>query len=231
MNNGIWIMSNNLRLVVFDCDGTIVDSKKAILELMSATFEMYDLDVPDKKNILRGVGLELSVGIKRLLSDDCEVEIEALCNAYRHLARDYRENGEHQDPLYPNADNIIRALDQSNWLLGIATGKARVGLDHVLNLHGISDLFITKQTSDTAAGKPNPEMLQNAMADTGVERDLVFMVGDTTFDINMAKNAGAKAIGVSWGYHETEELLGAGADLVVDSYDELFDVLQRMSRV
>ena len=224
-------MNDPLRLVVLDCDGTMVDSQRAIIEMMHATFEAHNLELPDRVEILRGVGLELSVGIERLLPDDHQLELSDLYNTYKQLATAFREEGGHQDPLYPDADEVIRALDQAGWILGVATGKARVGLDHVLELHDMADLFVTKQTSDSAAGKPNPEMLHNAMRDTGVEADYVFMVGDTTYDMSMAVNAGTKAIGVSWGYHEADELLEAGAEVVVHSYNELFAVLEEMTEI
>jgi phosphoglycolate phosphatase len=219
-------MENNLRMVVLDCDGTIVDSQKAIVAMMHATFNAHDLELPDRIEILRGVGLELSVGIERLLPVDHDQELSELYETYKKLATAYREEGGREDPLYPDASPVIRALDKANWLLGVATGKARVGLDHVLDHHSLNDLFVTKQTSDSAAGKPNPEMLYNAMRDTGVDAEFVFMVGDTTYDMSMAVNAGTRAIGVSWGYHEAEELLEAGAEVVVHSYNELYAVLE-----
>lgn len=224
------IMSKNLRMVVFDCDGTIVDSQKAIVEMMHATFDAHDLARPDRIQILRGVGLELSVGIERLLPEDHNEDLAEIYNSYKYIATARREEGRREDPLYPDADTVIRALDQADWLLGVATGKARVGLDHVLDHYDLGGLFVTKQTSDSAAGKPDPEMLYNAMRDTGVEADYVFMVGDTTYDMNMAVNAGTKAIGVSWGYHEAEELLESGAEIVVHSYNELFSVLEEMTQ-
>jgi len=220
-------MAKDLRMVVLDCDGTIVDSQKAIVEMMHATFDAHDLNRPDRIEILRGVGLELRVGIERLLPEGHGQDLSDLYETYKRLAAAYREEGGREDPLYPDADTVIRALDKADWLLGVATGKARVGLDHVLDQHGLGNLFITKQTSDSAAGKPNPEMLYNAMRDTGVAAEYVFMVGDTTYDMSMAVNAGTKAIGVSWGYHEADELLEAGAETVVHSYSELFAVLER----
>ncbi len=225
------IMSDSpLRMVVLDCDGTIVDSQKAIVEMMHAAFDAHDLERPDRLDILRGVGLELSVGIERLLPENHNLEINEIYNTYRREAVKIRETRGYDDPLYPDADSVIRAFDQAGWLLGVATGKARAGLDHVLDMHDLGGLFVTKQTSDSAAGKPNPEMLYNAMRDTGVDAENVFMVGDTTFDINMAVNAGTKAIGVSWGYHEVEELHDAGAEIVVHSYNELFTVLEEMAQ-
>jgi phosphoglycolate phosphatase len=223
-------MVNNLCMVVFDCDGTIVDSQKAIVEIMYATFDAHDLEPPERNSILRGVGLELSIGIERLLPDGHGCDLSLLYTTYKRLATEFREKGEHNDPLYPDAAKVIRAFGQANWLLGIATGKARVGLDHMLNFHGLNDLFVTKQTSDSAAGKPNPEMLYNAMRETGVDADSIFMVGDTTYDMSMAVNAGTKAIGVSWGYHEARELLEAGAEFVVHSYNELFTTLEEIRR-
>ncbi len=217
-------------MVVFDCDGTIVDSQRAIVEIMQATFESYNLRLPKREKILLGVGLELSVGIERLMPEKHGLDIRELCTTYRKLANDKRENDKLGDPLYPDAENIIRKLHADDWLLGIATGKSRIGLDYVLNSRNLSQLFITKQTSDSAAGKPNPEMLENAMRDTGVNSSNVFMVGDTTYDICMAVNAKTRAIGVSWGYHKTEELLDSGAEIVLDNYQDLFTFLQDSSR-
>ena len=219
-----------MRLVVLDCDGTMVDSQKAIVDMMNATFDAHNLARPDRNEILRGVGLELSVGIERLLPENHGLDLTEIDATYRRLATELRLTGGHQDPLYPDAKEVIQAFDQAGWLLGVATGKARAGLDHVLDLHGLNNLFITKQTSDSAAGKPNPEMLLNAMRDSGVDAENVFMVGDTTYDIHMAVNAGTKSIGVSWGYHEAEELLEAGANTVVHSYNELFAVLEEMTQ-
>ena len=226
MNDGIEITLNKLRMVVFDCDGTIVDSQRAIVEIMQASFELHNLQLPERNEIIWGVGLDLSVAIKRLLPERHGLDINELCKTYRIIAADYRENRKFEDPLYPDAERVIRKLHADDWLLGVATGNSRAGLDHVLKLYNLSQLFITKQTSDCAAGKPNPEMLKNAMRDTGVSSELLFMVGDTTYDICMAVNAGTHAIGVSWGYHGIEELLQAGAEIIVHNYDELFTFLR-----
>jgi phosphoglycolate phosphatase len=215
------IMSNNLSMIVFDCDGTIVDSQRAIVDIMQQTFALHNLKLPKHEEVLFGIGLELNVGIERLLPERHGLDIKKLCKTYRNLAAKKRENRKFGDPLYPDAENVIRSLHADGWLLGIATGKSRVGLDYVLNSYKLSQLFVTKQTSDTAAGKPNPEMLENAMRDAGVNSGNVFMVGDTTYDICMAVNAGTHAIGVSWGYHRTEELIDAGAEIVLGNYQDL----------
>ena len=227
MKNGMEIMSNNLRVIVFDCDGTIVDSQKALVEIMQTTFGLFDLKLPKREEILFGVGLELSAGIERLLPRMHGLDIRKLCETYKKLAARNRENKSNMDLLYPDAESVIRRLYLDRWLLGIATGKSRTGLDHVLTSHNLSELFVTKQTADSAAGKPNPEMLENAMRDTGVSPRNVLMVGDTTFDMCMAKNAGTRAIGVSWGYHSTNDLIEAGAEIVLNSYQDLLAYFQR----
>ena len=229
MNNGTGTILDNLRMVILDCDGTIVDSQIGIVKVMQQTFEMYDLNIPKPRDVLFGVGLDLIKGISRLLPEGHNLDIIKMSETYKKLATYHRDNKTFEDQLYPEAEEVIRKLHASGWLLGIATGKSSRGLDHVLSLHDMTELFVTKQTSDRAAGKPNPEMLLNAMEQTGVSADEVFMVGDTTYDISMALNAGTHAIGVSWGYHGSAELIEAGAEVVVDSYYELFNFLNNYS--
>ena len=230
MNNGMGMKLNNLGLIMLDCDGTIVDSQKGIVRVMQETFEMHKLRSPERNKILFGVGLELSAGIENLLPRNHNSDINELCKTYKKLATYHRDKKSFEDQLYPDAEKIIRKLHADGWLLGIATGKSSLGLEHVLSLYDMSDLFITKQTSDCAAGNPNPEMLHNAMSDTGLCAGSIFMVGDTTYDVCMAINAGTRAIGVSWGYHGSAELLHAGAEVVVNSYVELFNFINKTSK-
>ena len=168
MNNGTGTILDNLRMVILDCDGTIVDSQIGIVKVMQQTFEMYDLNIPKPRDVLFGVGLDLIKGIGRLLPDGHNLDIIKMSETYKKLATYHRDNKSFEDQLYPEAEEVIRKLHASGWLLGIATGKSSRGLDHVLSLHDMSELFVTKQTSDRAAGKPNPEMLFNAMDQTGV---------------------------------------------------------------
>ncbi len=220
---------HTLRLVVLDCDGTIVDSQKAIVSVMHDAFDAHGLAKPSRDAIRRIVGLELEEAISILANDDDTDLVTAVTDSYRHAAKEQRDNGFWEDPLYQGAKEVIRAFDDAGWLLGVATGKARVGLDHVLAQHQLTGHFSTLQTSDVAPGKPHPEMLYRAMRDTGVEAENVYMIGDTTFDMKMAANAGVQAIGVSWGYHGSDELRDAGARDVVDSFEELFDLLDQMT--
>jgi phosphoglycolate phosphatase len=105
--------------------------------------------------------------------------------------------------------------------LGIATGKSWHGLAAVLDQHGLADRFVTLQTADRARGKPDPDMVWRALAESGAAADAAVVVGDTSYDIEMARAAGVRAIGVSWGYHEARELEAAGAHQVVHGCDEM----------
>ena len=213
------------RLIVFDLDGTLVDSQRTIVEAMTAAFSDSGLAPPDRRSIRRVVGLSLEEAIVRLLPETAGCEAEAVADRYRDAFLDLHADPAHEEPLYPGALEAIAALDRPDTLLGIATGKGRRGLRLVLQRHGLLERFVTLQTADDGPGKPDPAMLSRAMAQAGVERRAALMVGDTTFDMEMAQRAGVPGIGVGWGYHEPDELLAAGAGQVVEAFDELLAVL------
>ena len=230
MNSGIVTMENKLSLIIFDCDGTIVDSQSTIIQIVKQTFKTHNCKLPSHEKIRDGIGLELSNALEKLLPSDHNVDLNLLCKTYRELSQVNRLNNNFQDPLYPNAKKVIINLANTNFLLGIATGKSRSGLDFVLRNENIDDLFITKQTSDSAAGKPNPEMIYNSIRDTGVDVSNVFMIGDTTYDMEMAENAQVTGIGVSWGYHKKDALKNAGAKYIFNDYIELGQFFEMYSK-
>ncbi len=214
-------MSEPLRLAVFDCDGTLVDSQHTIVATMEAAFRAVGLAAPRPADVRHIVGLSLDVAIGRLAPDAPEpVQVEIVA-AYRSAFHQrHAEPGDHA-PLYPGVGAALDALDAAGYLLGIATGKGRPGLDHVLAENGLTGRFVTLQTADRAAGKPAPDMLFRAMAETGAEAAATVMIGDTTYDMEMAANAGVAAIGVAWGYHPAAALLQAGANTVIDHFKHL----------
>ena len=130
-------------------------------------------------------------------------------------------SGTLEEPLYDGMAALIERLAEAGWLLGVATGKSDRGLHACLDTHGIKHRFVTLQTADRHPSKPHPAMLEEALAEAGAEAANAVMIGDTTFDIEMARNAGVRAIGVAWGYHEPRELLEAGAIAVAETMDEL----------
>lgn len=210
-----------LRLAVFDCDGTLVDSQHSIVSSMVAASRAHGIETAPSESVRRIVGLPLEVGIAHLFPQLDEAGILSVREGYRQAFMEMRKSGDIREPLYPGVLETLSVLDSEGWLLGVATGKSHMGLVNTLAAHDLEGRFVTLQTADRAAGKPHPEMMYNAMSDTGVDALATVMIGDTTFDMEMARNAGVWAIGVAWGYHEVAELTAAGAHTVVHDYAEL----------
>lgn len=215
-----------MKLVVFDCDGTLVDSQHMIVAAMERAFAGFGLPTPGRAAILSVVGLSLDQAVRRLVPPSIETDIAVLAEAYKSAFGELRRDKAHQEPLYPGVRETLHALaSEPGVLLGVATGKSRRGLAAVLEREGLTDLFITLQTADTHPSKPHPAMLRAAMAEAGAEAHRTLMVGDTTYDIGMARDAGARAIGVAWGYHPVAELEAAGAHRVLADSLTLSDAL------
>jgi phosphoglycolate phosphatase len=214
-----------LRLVIFDCDGTLVDSQDKICAAMRQAFEVNGLLVPARERLLSVVGLSLPIAFARLAEESVDglaYQIDKLVAAYRNAFSVLRASPEDLEPLYPGARAAVEALARRpDTVLGMATGKSQRGAHRVLDRHGLSACFATIHTSDDAPSKPHPGMVLAAMAATGAAPHETVMVGDTTFDIEMAHAAGARAIGVTWGYHRPAALVQAGADAMIGHFDEL----------
>lgn len=212
-------MSN--RLAVFDCDGTLVDSQHGICTAMTRAFEGEKLVAPDRATILSVVGLSLPLAMARLLPDADADYHHLLSESYKSAFQQLRRDKGVSEPLYPGIAELIRQLDADGWLLGVATGKSDRGLRLCLEHHGIHAHFVTLQTADRHPSKPHPSMLLTAMADAGASPGSTVMIGDTSFDIDMAVAAGVRGIGVAWGYHAPADLIAAGAHAVAMDSDEL----------
>lgn len=212
-------MSN--RLAVFDCDGTIVDSQHSICTAMVRAFEGEKLTAPGRAAILSVVGLSLPLAIARLLPDAEADYHDHLSERYKLAFQQMRADKAVSEPLYPGMAELIRGLDADGWLLGVATGKSDRGLGLCLEHHGISAHFVTLQTADRHPSKPHPSMLLTAMADAGASPETTVMIGDTSYDIDMALAACTRALGVGWGYHPPAELIAAGAHAIAMDSDEL----------
>jgi phosphoglycolate phosphatase len=212
------------RLVVFDCYGTLVDSQHVIVACMMQAYAAHGLTAPEAASIRRVIGLPLLECMARLSPQHPEDRHLLLTEAYKEAFFASRQRPDHHEPLFDGALAALDRLEAQGYLLGVATGKARRGLDAVLDRHDIARRFVTLQTGDLGPGKPHPAMLERAMAETGVCPEDVIMIGDTSYDMLMARTAGVHAIGVAWGYHPAEELRAAGAHAVIDSFDALPDI-------
>ncbi|MCG5242885.1 HAD-IA family hydrolase [Azospirillum doebereinerae] len=221
----------SLRLALFDCDGTLVDSQFAIIDAMTAAWAEHGLGVPDPMAVRRMVGLSLVEAVALLLPAEAPDLHVAVAESYKRAFAASRGRGEVHEPLFPGILDTLAALADAGVLLGVATGKSRRGLDAVLKGHGITGRFVTLQTADVGPGKPNPHMVQRALAETGAAEAGTVVIGDTTYDIQMARNARVASVGVSWGYHAVAELEAAGADRIVHGGAEVaravLDLLER----
>lgn len=217
-----------MHLVLFDCDGTLVDSQHHIVAAMEAAFSGHGLPAPARQRILSIIGLSIFEAMKELSRDfDDDLPISALADAYRMAFAELRAAPEHApEPLYEGALECLQALKaREDVVVGMATGKSRRGVDNVVRLHDLHGHFLTVQTADTSPSKPHPDMILKAMAETGAAPERTVMIGDTSFDMRMARAAGVHGLGVTWGYHPGRELLAAGAHRLVDRYDELLPAL------
>lgn len=215
-------------LVVFDWDGTIVDSQRLIHGVMCAAISTHGYSAPSLESVRAVVGLELAEAITRLLPREFSGDLGAVVNTYRETFALERTKPDCDEPLFPNVRETLSALERAGTLCAIATGKSKRGLRAGLDRHELAGFFVSIKTSDDAPGKPHPGMLEQAMNEVGVEREDTIMVGDTTFDMDMAANAGVRAIGVAWGYHSVEHLKSAGAMAILDCFSDIPDTVARM---
>lgn len=208
-------MAAPLRLALFDCDGTLVDSQFAIVGSMVDAWAAHGLGEPDPLAVRRLIGLPLVGAVAALLPELDEARHAAVAESYKEAFAARRGRDELEEPLFPGILASLDALEAEGVLLGVATGKSMRGLLAVLERHGLRERFVTLQTADVGPGKPHPEMVHRALAEAGVEKGAAVMIGDTTYDILMARNARVRSVGVAWGYHEVPELTAAGADRIV----------------
>ncbi|MEC7792272.1 MAG: HAD-IA family hydrolase [Pseudomonadota bacterium] len=200
-----------MRLVIFDVDGTLVDSQGDIVASMTAAFDGVGLAVPDRDAILGIVGLSLDHAMLRLSPDTPDGLRAEMVEGYKRAYQALRiKSGAASSPLYPGIREVVEALSaEDETLLAIATGKSRRGLVALLDNHGWSRVFQSTQVADDHPSKPHPSMVLTALAETGMQPDSAVMIGDTTYDMEMAGAAGVGFIGVDWGYHPASLLTGA----------------------
>lgn len=216
------------RLVVFDCDGTLVDSQGNIVRAMTDCFRNHGLADPCPRATRRVVGLSLVEAMQALLPDAGHDLHRSLAEDYKNAFQRLRGHGLVEEPLFDGTREVIAALDAAGWLMGVATGKSDRGLKLCLDHHGLTGHFVTLQTADRHPSKPHPAMLHAAIAEAGATPASTLMIGDTAYDMEMAVAAGAVPVGVAWGYHEADELRAAGATVVLDHFDDLHDQLDAL---
>lgn len=217
------------RLALFDCDGTLVDSQANICRAMEDCFVAARLEPPPRQATRRVVGLSLFEAMRALLPHGDERLHAKLAGDYRTTFQRMRGAGEVEEPLFEGIAEVLRDLDDAGWVLGVATGKSDRGLALCLERHGLTRRFVTLQTADRHPSKPHPAMVDAAIAEAGASPATTIVIGDTSFDMEMARAGGTRPIGVAWGYHSVKELTAAGAFAIAECPADLPRLLEETS--
>jgi len=210
------------RLVIFDCDGTLVDSQHHIADAMSAAFRAVGIAAPARSAIAQIIGLSLDQAVIHLLPEADTATHHKMAEAFTQYYRaSHGDNPQAAEPLYEGVADTLAELDGAGFLLAVATGNSDRGLYRILEAHDLKHHFISLQTASNNPSKPHPAMAFQAMRDAGVDAHQAIMIGDTTYDMQMAGAAKIAGLGIGWGYHSDDMLLGAGAVDVLSDFSNL----------
>lgn len=209
--------ASQYRLIVFDWDGTVMDSTGLIAECIQIVAREYELPVPDVERAKSIIGLGIQDSVFTLFPGISEAEATQFALRYRFhfVARD------HEAPLYAGIPALLTDLAAPERFLAVATGKPRRGLERAFDATGLRGHFHYSRCADEGFAKPHPDMLHKLMVFTGVSADETLMIGDTTHDLQLASNAGTDALAVSYGAHPREVLATAPRLAIVDTVEEL----------
>ena len=215
-----------MRLIIFDCDGTLVDSQQTIITATEAALGAHDFVSPSRRDILYAVGLPIDVALRGHAPGASDEQIHTMLDIYRYTYQQLIQQDDRGQVMFDGMHEQIMELGgMANTLLGIITMKSRRGLNRVVDAYEIRQYFQVLKSADDGPGKPSPDLMFDAMAETGATPTQTLMVGDTSFDIMMAKAAGATAIGVGWGYQTVDELAESGADAIAATHEDLRAIL------
>lgn len=219
-----------MRLAVWDVDGTLVDSRATIFDCCTQAMLKVGLPAPSYDEVRKIVGLSLEHALSVLAPDLEPTKVAQAAYYYKQRFGEYRAKPDFSEALYEGAADTLARLKAEGWRMAIATGKSRPGVQSIVAMHGWDDLFGSTHCADDGPGKPDPAMLREAMRACGATSDQTVMIGDTTHDIAMAKAAGVRALGVSWGFNTAPELRSAGAHHVAEDISSLNKALDEFAK-
>ncbi len=215
-----------LILVLFDCDGTLVDSQHIIADAMDRTFVHHGLEPPGVARTRTVVGLSLPIAIAGLLDEADHHRAPEMAETYKGQFMALRSSPGLREPLFPGAREVLdRLRGREDVVIGMVTGKSRRGVRAVVEHHDLDGVFHVVRTADDCPSKPHPAMVLEACGETGIEPERAMVVGDTRFDMDMARAAGASPVGVSWGYHPVDALRESGAAAILGHFDDLHGIV------
>ena len=218
--------SGNVKLVLFDCDGTLVDSAANIHTCMEKTFIEAGFPAPDLSLTKSVIGLTLDAAISQMLQTTIDQRIHQMAARYKHHSVLLRSASVFRRALFDGIQEVLNTLiEEDKILVGVVTGKSRRGLDTIIRNHDLETGIIASRTADECPSKPHPAMVLECCAETGVDPAQTVVIGDAIYDMQMARAAGAGAIGVSWGHAGIAELVEAGAHHVVHEADALLPLV------
>ncbi len=212
------------QLIVFDWDGTLMDSTGHIVNCMQQAITQLSLPALEDSAINHVIGLGLNEAAYALYPNASAETVEQLANIYRETWL----NNPHDSPLFDHAIGLIRRLAEQDYFLGVATGKSRRGLDKVLTSTGLTSYFHGTRCADECHSKPHPQMLEQLMDYFGVEPKQTLMIGDTEYDLHMANNAGADSLGISHGAHDIATLGACRPQAIVDNLHQVEHFLNQL---
>ena len=220
-------MNRDFRLLVFDWDGTLMDSEARILSCVRAAARDLGLETPADAAIRNIIGLGLQEAVQMLFPGLEQSGVAAVIDRYRHH---YLHADETPSELFPGSLTVLRELESREYLLAVETGKGRRGLQKVLNSTRLEHLFHATRCADETFSKPHPQMLLEILDELGVEADEALMIGDTEYDLEMAGNAGVRSVAVGYGAHEPERLAGHGPLTILEDIADLIGWLDEGER-
>jgi len=217
-------MTQTTQLIVFDWDGTLMDSEARIVDCMRASIEDLSLPSRSRQQMTEIIGLGLAEALAILYPKGTAAEHQALTERYRYH---FVEANQTPTALFPGVKAMLAELSQQGHFLAVATGKGRRGLDRVLEETNTKQYFHATRCADESFSKPHPQMLEEIMDSLGVENKDCLMVGDTEYDLQMANNAGVRSLAVSYGVHDLARLLNCKPLDCVDDIPALRNWLQK----
>ena len=212
---------DGIRLVIFDWDGTLMDSEQQIVQAMQATIQDLELEGRTDDACKNIIGLGLKEAIQCLYPGSDDLLLQEIVERYRYLWL----KDEHGSDLFAGAEETLYQLKDAGYKLAVATGKGRVGLEKVLDKTGLASVFDASRCSDETTSKPHPQMLIELLEELDIQPRHALMVGDTEYDIRMAHNAGVGPVAVSYGVHDTQRLLNLNPLVCMDHITRLSDWL------
>ncbi len=208
----------NTRLVIFDWDGTLMDSSDRIVNCFQRAARDVGVQSPAARAVRNIIGLGLREAMDELFPGVSEPTCAALVERYRDYFVAIDDTPMH---LFPGVEDGLLRLHERGFMLGVATGKARRGLTRALAETGLAELFAVSRCADETRSKPHPQMLHDILDEARLSAEAALMVGDTVYDMQMARQAGVKGLAVTYGVHSRDRLLEQAPTACLDCFEEV----------